>query len=500
MSSARFLCEPLEQRCLLSGRVVGYFPEYRWSFFSKIDWDAVTHVNYFAISANTDGSLSTGGVNLSHLDTAVATAHANGDKLSIVVGPQGFGTMAANATSLNNFVNNIVAFCNAHDLDGVDIDWEPQPTGVNLTRFQSLIDAMYAQMNPQDLLITAAVYPLNPGVPLAAVQKMDWLNIMAYNFSYADHTTYAASINSLNAWSNWGVPNDKLVLGIPFYGREGTSWQQTSSRIYDAIIDDYFTANGSYPNPDLNFLNGWYYNGPTSVREKTEYVRDNGYGGVMIWELGQDHLNAQGNFSSMSLLPVIQSALANDLVPPAVNDSSFLVGTAPHRITIQFSENVSASLDTTDLVVRNTATQSTLIVTSVTWDSGTSTATFSLNNPAPDGTYTATLSGATVSDPAGNPLGGEYVHPFTFLNGDANLDGQVNSDDFNILASNFGQPGNFFDGDFSYNGVVNSDDFNILASRFGMSAASTTFAATTRIGAPGKPGRILDTLRTDVLA
>lgn len=498
MHSPRFLCEALEQRCLLSGRVVGYFPEYRWSFFNKIDWNAVTHLNYFAIAANTDGSLSTGGVNLSHLDTAVSTAHANGDKVSIVVGPQSFGTMAGNSTSLNNFVNNIVAFCNAHDLDGVDIDWEPQPSGTNLTRFNSLISAMHAQMNPLGLLITAAVYPLNPGVPLSAVAKMDWLNIMAYNFSYADHTTYADSIESLQDWENFGVPPDKLVLGVPFYGRTGTSWQQTSSKTYDVIIDEYFNANGVYPNPDLNLLNGFYYNGPTDVRQKTEYVRDNGYGGVMIWELGQDHLNSAGQFSSMSLLPVIQSALTVDQIPPTVSDADFLITTAPHRISFQFSENVSSSLDPSDLVVRNTATQATQIVTSVGWNAATNTATFTLNNAVPDGSYTATLAGAGVTDPAGNPLGSDYVHPFSFLNGDANLDGQVNSDDFNILAVHFGQAGDFFDGDFSYNGLVNSDDFNILASRFGATAA--TFAATPRIHGTGKAGRMIETLRGDVLA
>jgi hypothetical protein len=51
--------------------------------------------------------------------------------------------------------------------------------------------------------------------------------------------------------------------------------------------------------------------------------------------------------------------------------------------------------------------------------------------------------------------------------GDANGDGVVNSDDFNILAFNFGQPGTFESGDFNGDGFVDSDDFNILAFNFG---------------------------------
>ena len=57
--------------------------------------------------------------------------------------------------------------------------------------------------------------------------------------------------------------------------------------------------------------------------------------------------------------------------------------------------------------------------------------------------------------------------------GDANLDGTVNLNDFNALASHFGQsvPG-WNRGDFNFDGGVNLNDFNLLASQFGRSAQS----------------------------
>ena len=57
--------------------------------------------------------------------------------------------------------------------------------------------------------------------------------------------------------------------------------------------------------------------------------------------------------------------------------------------------------------------------------------------------------------------------------GDANLDGQVNLQDFNRLASAFGTTGTavWSQGDFNYDGNVNLQDFNRLASNFGLSAA-----------------------------
>jgi hypothetical protein len=82
----------------------------------------------------------------------------------------------------------------------------------------------------------------------------------------------------------------------------------------------------------------------------------------------------------------------------------------------------------------------------------------------------------------------------TALLGDANLDGVVDSDDFNILAFNFGDKRTtWIDGDFTGDGVVGSDDFNLLAFNFGQNsdlsqaqiAAFNTFAASLAVPEPG---------------
>jgi hypothetical protein len=51
--------------------------------------------------------------------------------------------------------------------------------------------------------------------------------------------------------------------------------------------------------------------------------------------------------------------------------------------------------------------------------------------------------------------------------GDADLNGQVGPEDFNLLASNFSLPGGWGKGDFNGSGVVGPEDFNLLASNFG---------------------------------
>ena len=128
------------------------------------------------------------------------------------------------------------------------------------------------------------------------------------------------------------------------------------------------------------------------------------------------------------------------------------------RTDLAFSEDVGASLQAGDLVVRDVNTQATILINNVGWDGFHNTATFTLNGAVPEGHYAATLSGGGVSDGAGNALGSNVVMSFTFLRGDANNDGAVNLADFNALASNFGQTGrDFTQGDFDYNGAATLD-------------------------------------------
>jgi hypothetical protein len=179
-------------------------------------------------------------------------------------------------------------------------------------------------------------------------------------------------------------------------------------------------------------------------------------------------------------------------VVPSVAASSFGYATAPHELTFTFDRDVSASLGTDDLVLQNLTTMQTIPSSdfAISYDALTNSATFDYTGTTagipgilPDGNYSATLLAAGISTIQGAPLGADYVLSFRFLQGDANGDGRVNLNDFNILAANFGQSlRDFTQGDFDYSGNVNLNDFNILAARFGQvlagpaSPARSTFA------------------------
>jgi GH18 family chitinase len=327
-------------------KVVGYLPDYRYSSLSNIDKTAVTHINYFSISITTAGVVnSPSSTFLSHLDTAVDTFHAAGVTVSITVGPADFKTVSSTQAGRDAFAANVTAFAMAHNLDGVDIDWEP-PAGNPYADYGLLIDSFYAQTQPKHMLLTAAVNPWTNEIPVAQVNnKMSWLNVMCYDFGYADVANFDQSISGLTDWKTYGVTKSKIVMGLPFYGRYGTSWQDTHSKSYPTILSDYLSINGKYPAPDLesytdanNHLT--YFNGVDVIRKKTQYVVDNDYGGMMIWELGMDWYTGTGKYDQRSLLPVIKGTLYGSpsigtITPtPADNAKAPVNGTQSIGVTV----------------------------------------------------------------------------------------------------------------------------------------------------------------------
>ena len=178
----------------------------------------------------------------------------------------------------------------------------------------------------------------------------------------------------------------------------------------------------------------------------------------------------------------------HDIVGPRALASALAFATSPHRITVQFNEDVSDSLSLSDLAVQNLTTGLPLDTSafSFSYDTATNTATWNVNGILPDARLRGTIAAAGVSDLSGNPLdgdgngtGGDDLNfDFFFLMADANHDGRVNLDDFNIIAANFGQIGtDFTRGDFNYDGQTNLDDFNILAARWGVALAGPSATA-----------------------
>lgn len=75
--------------------------------------------------------------------------------------------------------------------------------------------------------------------------------------------------------------------------------------------------------------------------------------------------------------------------------------------------------------------------------------------------------------------------PYIPKGGDANLDGRVNTLDFNLFAGHFGVSSfNWADGDFNHDGTVNSTDYSLYVANYGFSGTPPTAGASTALVIP----------------
>tara|TARA_X000000368_G_scaffold59333_1_gene41923 strand:- start:266 stop:664 length:399 start_codon:yes stop_codon:yes gene_type:complete len=112
------------------------------------------------------------------------------------------------------------------------------------------------------------------------------------------HSPLAFAKSNIDYWHQTRkVPKDKIVLGLPFYGFDleyvGTNDYSSSYLTYGEIASQW---------PDslhLDQIGSLTFNGTQTIAQKTQLALD--YGGVMIWEIGQDAVGEK------SLLKVIQA-------------------------------------------------------------------------------------------------------------------------------------------------------------------------------------------------
>jgi chitinase len=107
-----------------------------------------------------------------------------------------------------------------------------------------------------------------------------------------------------------GVPANKILLGVGFYGRgwqgvnqsaPGGSAGGAAPGTYEAGVDDYKVlkskcpANGTVAGTAYCFQGGqwWSYDTPATIGGKMQYARGQGLGGAFFWALDGDTPNGE---------------------------------------------------------------------------------------------------------------------------------------------------------------------------------------------------------------
>ncbi|WNM26983.1 glycosyl hydrolase family 18 protein [Demequina capsici] len=218
--------------------------------------------------------------------------------------------------------------------DGIDIDWEyPNSCGnqcdaSGYEAYPNLMKALRDRFG-SDLVTSAITADGTDGGKIAAADyagaasSVDFFMPMTYDYNGAFNptgptgphsplTSYTGqtvagfdSATAIAKLKSLGIPSDKLLLGIGFYGRGWTGVTQEAAGgtatgpapgTYEAGIEDYKVlktscpATGTVGGTAYAFCNGqwWSYDTPATISGKMSYVNQEDLGGAFFWELSGD--------------------------------------------------------------------------------------------------------------------------------------------------------------------------------------------------------------------
>ena len=317
---------------------IGYYPDWgKWHkpayTVDKVPYSKLTHVLWSFITPNTDGSLrGDAAEDPSALDEMVTLAHAAGTKVIVSLGGGGqsenFVPVASNDALRQKFVANLVKYVADHNLDGLDMDWEweynPVPEADTIAYNKLLTELREAL--PKDKSLSAAL-PCSPYYgkyfsPEVLVKNLDWLGFMTYDmtgdwddkamfdsplYPHDGYTTWSWQ-ETFEYWSKRGVPAEKMVFGIPSFGFEfkgatgpgtdftkGTAKQVPYKDIVKNTAWEYHFDSVAVEPYGITENRYVTFEDPHSSAVKSRWVKENGYAGIMVWEVSHDYIEGVGN-------------------------------------------------------------------------------------------------------------------------------------------------------------------------------------------------------------
>ncbi|MFJ4688227.1 glycosyl hydrolase family 18 protein [Streptomyces sp. NPDC091377] len=223
--------------------------------------------------------------------------------------------------------------------DGIDLDWE-YPNACGLTcdssgpaAFKNMQQAMRARFGANNLVTAAITADASSGGKIdkadyaGGAAHSDWLNVMTYDFfgawaaqgPTAPHSPLNpypgipqqgfSSSEAIAKLKAQGVPANKLLLGIGFYGRGWTGVTQSAPggtatgpatgiepgnqdyKVLKTTCPATGTVGGTaYAHCGNNW---WSYDTPATIAGKMSWAKSQGLGGAFFWEFSGDTTNGE---------------------------------------------------------------------------------------------------------------------------------------------------------------------------------------------------------------
>lgn len=315
----------------------------------QIDAVRMTRVNY-AFANIKDGVMVTGFASDAQNYALLASLRKQNPAFTVLVSVGGwlwstnFSDVSLTRQSRARFIQSVLQFLRKYDLDGLDIDWEyPGMVGAghpfrpeDKQNFTALLKELREEFDREEsknhrrLYLTIAAGSSDDFLDHTEMPKVakyvDTVNLMAYDYlepdsdavtghhaplfhNPADSRNFSTDA-SVRAFEKAGVPAEKIVLGLPFYGH---AWGQVADVNHGFLQTGHVVPNFNTPYSIIagKLLNEGYvrywdpiaaapylynpqthifvsYEDPQSIAAKGHYVLENKLAGIMFWDYLSD--------------------------------------------------------------------------------------------------------------------------------------------------------------------------------------------------------------------
>lgn len=191
--------------------------------------------------------------------------------------------------SVSIFVKELSKCIIENNLDGVDFDLEWCLNDQEWQNYSRVIIATRRQLGPS-FIMSASLHPLYYHLSAESIDVLNFISLQAYGPS-PQRFGYETFDKEIGMLLDYGIPRNKLIMGLPFYGVASDNRRPLVSRSYRDIVMQHPDLKPTQDTICIDIKRSpvpFTFNGKNTITEKTKLVKRKRLRGIMSWDLATD--------------------------------------------------------------------------------------------------------------------------------------------------------------------------------------------------------------------